>query len=217
MMGKRSNYPRISKDFYPTPAKAVLPLLPFLRPGTRFIEPCGGDGALISHLEAHGHTCVGAVDIEPRHRSIVARDALTLTTTDVVGAECFITNLPWSRPVLHPLLAHLKGLLPLWTIIDSNWAHTIQAGPHMHYCSQVVSIGRVRWIPGTSSDGKDDASWYRFEAVPTETIFKGRAALSDLRSVEHNPTSVPGATASRHARHHQYSSPMTPKAKETKG
>jgi hypothetical protein len=28
-MGKRSDYPRNERDFYPTPAKAVLPLIPY--------------------------------------------------------------------------------------------------------------------------------------------------------------------------------------------
>ena len=44
-MGRRSNFLRIDKDAYDTPPKAVLPLLPHLHPGIRFIEPCGGKGA----------------------------------------------------------------------------------------------------------------------------------------------------------------------------
>lgn len=199
-MGRRSNFPRIPKDFYATTANAVLPLVPLLKPGTRFIEPCAGDGALIRHLEARGHIFVGAFDIEPRRRSIVERDALTLTADEVAGADCFITNLPWSRPVLHALLAHLRAPMPLWTIIDANWANTIQAGSHMQRCSRMVSIGRVRWIPGTSNDGKDDSSWYRFEAEPAETVFTARAGrLMDVArrraevEVALDPKSAPNA------------------------
>ena len=55
-MGRRSNFPRRDKDAYDTPPGAVLPLLsPHLYPETRFIEPCGGKGALTAALEAHGH------------------------------------------------------------------------------------------------------------------------------------------------------------------
>ena len=142
-MGRRSDFPRIPKDAYVTPAKAVQPLLPFLASNTRFIEPAAGDASLIGHLEGYGHICVGAFDIAPRNPSIVLRDALTLTVKDVAGADCFITNLPWSRPALHKLIVHLRNLLPIWTIIDVNWAHTKQASEHMRYCSRMVSIGRV--------------------------------------------------------------------------
>ena len=140
-MGRRSDFPRIPKDAYATPAKAVLPLLPFLAPATRFIEPCAGDGALTRHLEEHGHVCVGAFDIEPRNPSVVRRDALTLTAGEVGTADCFITNLPWSRPLLHPLIDHLRGLLPVWTIIDANWAHTKQAA-ELH---AVLLEHRLHW------------------------------------------------------------------------
>jgi hypothetical protein len=177
-MGRRSAFPRFDRDAYGTPVKAVLPLLPFLAPATRFIEPCAGDGILVRHLQVHGHICVGAFDIEPGHPSITRRDALTLMEGDVCEADCFITNLPWTRPLLHALITRLRTILPLWTIIDANWAHTRQAGEHMRHCSRLVSIGRVRWIADTPHDGKDDSGWYRFEAKPVTTIFTGRAECS---------------------------------------
>jgi len=48
-MGKRSNFERREADFYPTPAKAVQPLIPYLRAaGIRsFAEPCCGNGDLV--------------------------------------------------------------------------------------------------------------------------------------------------------------------------
>jgi hypothetical protein len=55
-MGKRSNFERRDADYYPTPQKPMLPLIPFLRhDGVRtFAEPCCGNGALVRHLEAFG-------------------------------------------------------------------------------------------------------------------------------------------------------------------
>ena len=46
-MGKRSNFERIERDYYPTPYEAVLPLIPHLkRHGIEtFAEPCAGDGS----------------------------------------------------------------------------------------------------------------------------------------------------------------------------
>jgi hypothetical protein len=174
-MGRRSNLPRLQDDTYDTPVSAVSPLLPFLKLATRFIEPCAGAGTLVLHLQAQGHICKAAFDIAPPHPSIGMRDALSLTATDVVGAECIISNLPWTRWLLHPLINHLRDLRPVWTIIDANWSHAKQAAELMCYRSQIVSIGRVRWFEGTPSGGKDDAARYRFEAEPASTIFTGRA------------------------------------------
>ena len=64
-MGKRSNFERRERDFYPTPAKAVAPLIPILRGIRTFAEPCCGDGALVRHLEALGLRCVYTGDIAP--------------------------------------------------------------------------------------------------------------------------------------------------------
>src|SRR6478735_4364360 len=62
-MGKRSNFERIPRDFYPTPFAAVPPLIPHLRGVSTFAEPCAGDGALARSLESFGLRCVYAGDI----------------------------------------------------------------------------------------------------------------------------------------------------------
>jgi hypothetical protein len=62
-MGKRSNKKRRKLDFYPTPFKAVQPLIPHLNGVRRFAEPCCGDGRLVRHLESFGLVCVYAGDI----------------------------------------------------------------------------------------------------------------------------------------------------------
>ena len=49
-MGKRSNFERIERDFYPTPFEAVEPLIPHLPDKFTFAEPCAGDGSLTRHL-----------------------------------------------------------------------------------------------------------------------------------------------------------------------
>ena len=94
-MSKRSagHAPR-PRDYWPTPRKAVLPLLPHLEPGTRFTEPCAGNGALIDLLEEAGHQCETATDIAPQRDDILAVDALKLR--DPI-ADCVITNPPWPQ------------------------------------------------------------------------------------------------------------------------
>ena len=53
-MGKRSDFERKPRDFYPTPIEAVYPLLEHLEEDFLFAEPCAVDGTLIEHLETKG-------------------------------------------------------------------------------------------------------------------------------------------------------------------
>jgi hypothetical protein len=154
-LGKRSNFERVPRDFYPTPAAAVLPPIPHLRGIRTFAEPCAGDGALVRHLESHGLRCAYAGDIA------AGRDALALDSYGAIDAV--ITNPPWSRPLLHPLIGHFQRIAPTWLLLDSDWANTRQAVPFLASCSDILPIGRVIWIPGTSMAGKDNAAWYRFD------------------------------------------------------
>jgi hypothetical protein len=97
-MGKRSEFARRDRDDYPTPFKAVPPLVPWLRGIRTFAEPCAGEGMLVRHLEAHGLRCVHAGDI------VTGQDALATGTYGNIDA--IITNPPWKRPVLHALIPH---------------------------------------------------------------------------------------------------------------
>lgn len=172
-MGKRSNFERAPRDFYPTPAEAVVPLLPFLPQGTRFCEPCAGDGALMDHLTAAGHICARARDIEPRRDDIEQKDALTTLTGNI---DCFITNPPWDRKILHPLIVHLSHQAPTWLLFDADWMHTRQSAPFMPILRKIVSVGRVKWIPDSPFTGKDNCAWYLFDAGGVRPVeFHGRS------------------------------------------
>ncbi|WP_103173743.1 SAM-dependent methyltransferase [Paracoccus sp. SY] len=161
-MGKRSNFLRIERDFYPTPAEAVAPLLPHLDAGSTFIEPCAGDGALIRHLEAAGHRCIRAIDIAPQAEGIEAGDALTVNFGPCRGDIC-VTNPPWRRDLLHALIPHFAAQRETWLLFDADWLHTRQSAPFLPYLRKVVSVGRVKWIPGSKHTGKENAAWFCFD------------------------------------------------------
>lgn len=162
-MGKRSDFARVPRDFYPTPAQAVAPLLPHLAPRTRFAEPCAGDGALVDHLTAAGHVCAYAADIDPRRPDIHSGDALTWERPHDLFV---ITNPPWSRDILHPLIARWSARGPTWLLFDADWMHTVQAVPFLPALRRVVSVGRVKWIAGSLHTGKDNCAWYLFDDCP---------------------------------------------------
>ena len=171
-MGKRSNFERVERDYYPTPYEAVVPLLKHLMPKTVFVEPCAGDGRLVDHLERHGHRCIQASDIDPRRRDVDRMDAFNC---DVENGSVVITNPPWDRRILHPLINHFSAQAPTWLLFDADWMHTKQAAPYMDRLEASVSVGRVKWIEGSKMTGKDNCCWYLFTDVPNNyTQFYGR-------------------------------------------
>lgn len=170
-MSKRApQFDRVERDFYPTPAAAVVPLLAHLAPGTRFIEPCAGDGALVRELMFAGHECVGAFDVEPRHTGIERCDVFDSVELPPLGAvgwspvDAFITNPPWSREILHPLIARLAVQRPTWLLFDADWAHTAAATEFLPWCEKIVSVGQVKWFPGSKHKSMDHCCWYLFDA-----------------------------------------------------
>lgn len=172
-MGKRSNFERVERDYYPTPLEAVLPLIPHLKDSKTFYEPCCGDGRLVSHLENFNLKCVGKSDIEPLCEDALTKSAFDLTEYDLNFANLIITNPPWDRKILHPMIEHFKTMTTTWLLFDADWAHTKQSSELIRYCSKIVSVGRVKWFGNMS--GKENCAWYEFKPVKvSNTLFYGR-------------------------------------------
>ena len=174
-MAKRSSgtFERMARDFYVTPPEAVIPLLPHLDRSVTYGEPCAGDGSLVRHLQQHGVICEWASDVLPQVSWVQKQDAFLVTHRPSV----WITNPPWDRKLLHPLITKLSDVAPCWLLFDADWPHTKQAKSMMHErCVKVVSVGRVKWFPGTKSVGKDNCAWYYFRSdkTPGPTQFFGR-------------------------------------------
>lgn len=166
---------RRRNDFYPTiDPRAAQALAAVLPAGTVYAEPCAGTGDLIQLLEPYGLRCDWAMELEPqgaclRNRWPIARgNALGLTAADAGEATCFITNPPWQRAMLHALIAHLATILPTWLLFDASWMHTLQAVPLGRACTDIVSVGRLKWFVGTRYDPPDDCAWYRFDRRPDQ-------------------------------------------------
>lgn len=170
-MGKRSDFARIARDFYPTPPEAVAPLIPHLPDVFSYTEPCAGDGALVDALPFG--RCDWAGDIDPRREDIEQQDALE--TCDYT-ADYIITNPPWSRHILHPMIEHFSDMRPTWLLFDADWVHTKQAVPYLPRLRKIVSVGRVKWIKDSPHTGKDNCAWHLFTAPSDEPAqFYGRA------------------------------------------
>ena len=196
-MGKRSDFDKLDKSQYLTPEAAFLPLVPFLpKGGYFFAEPCAGDGRLANYVEAYTHGSARWLsDIDPygarrtadavfgghQRTDVFKKNALGITVGDLKDIDMVITNPPWERNkandyILHRLIDHFAYMIQTWFLFDADWMHTVQAQPYLdRYCTRIVSVGRVKWMPGTTMTGKDNAAWYEFRPDGTRPpIFYGR-------------------------------------------
>lgn len=161
-MGKRSEFERIEKDYYRTfDPRAFRKLSTHLQRNTRFIEPTAGDGVLLDQIVQAGHVCLQAYDLEPKRADIERRDALTYTPEH--HNFYFITNPPWTREILHPLINHLSDIAPTWLLFDADWPFTGQSQAFKRRLRRIVPVGRLIWIEGTTMQGKDSCAWYLFD------------------------------------------------------
>lgn len=166
-MGKRSQFDRVEKDYYPTiDSRAWSALKPHLPNEFTYAEPCYGEGHLVGMIGSDN--CWYAGDIS------TGQDAFELDRDQLLECDYFITNPPWSRNILHPMIDHFRNLKPTWLLFDADWAHTLQSSEYMKYCQKVVSVGRLIWIEGTKTSGKDNCAWYLFGAEKCNTQFIGR-------------------------------------------
>lgn len=173
-MGKRSDFERIPRDFYPTPKEAVAPLIPHLPEYFFYDEPCAGAAALVMAFddltEGRGSPCIVS-DIEPKNAIVEQMDFRDFKACKI--ADFIITNPPWDRKILHPMIEHFSAMRPTWLLFDADWVHTKQSAPFMPWLQKVVSVGRVKWIPDSKMTGKDNCAWHLFDqhlSGPTEFV-----------------------------------------------
>ena len=172
-MTKRAfkKFKRNERDFYETPVEALRPLYDNLRiphGGLSFCDPCAGFMAIhrgLRTLSGGRVNCTYACDINPDTPKVVeTKDALEFERETLVehGCKVIITNPPWTREILHPLIEHLSDLADTWLLFDSDWAHTKQSVPYLPRLRRIVSVGRVKWVADSPSVGFDNCCWYQF-------------------------------------------------------
>lgn len=171
-MGKYSDFERVEKDFYPTIDPAAVP--DSFRKEVfcySYAEPCYGEGDLERLLS--GMMCMWRSDIRETTENCIVKDALQVTWEDVKYCDRIITNPPYTKSDLLPLIDHFITLKPTWLLLPGDFMHNIYAGPYMKKCSKVISVGRLYWQKNKQR-GKNNFCWYLFETGASNTVFVGR-------------------------------------------
>jgi hypothetical protein len=170
-------YEKRPRDFYPTPLKAVTPLVGHLPDAFTFCEPCAGAGDLVRHLEGlfEGCACFLPIDIEPQIDWVTTADANSLTSEALEYCDFIITNPPFTNSILSPLMDKWIELKPTVLLLPADFAHNIRFSRYLDVCEKIVSVGRVKWFEETKMSSVENFSWYFFNKNKTEqTKFYGR-------------------------------------------
>ncbi len=167
-MGKYSNFERAEKDFYPTidPNAIVTGLVNSIR-GKTYAEPCYGEGDLEDQLMEVA-VCKWRSDIRKTVGSSVVMDAMTLTDKDLNGCDLIITNPPFTRQVLLPMIEHFVSLRPTWLLLPADLMHNIYFSPYVSKAREIISVGRLYWSENEVR-GKQNFCWYFWPSGGAET------------------------------------------------
>ena len=176
-MSKRSNFEKIPKDFYATvDSKAIPPkFVEFIR-GKTYAEPAYGDGDL-EDLLMDVATCNWRSDIRETVGSSKVMDAMCLSKEDTARCDLIVTNPPFSKDVLLPIIDHFVNLKPTWLLLPADYMHNRYFSDYMSRCRKVVSVGRLKWFKDSKHTSTDNFAWYFWPKGATTdgvTYFYGR-------------------------------------------
>lgn len=178
-MSKRSDFDKVPKDFYPTTDPKAIPpkLVEFIR-GKSYAEPCYGEGDL-EDLLMDVATCRWRSDIRETVGSSKVMDAMYLSKEDTARCDYIITNPPFSRDVLLPLIDHFVSLKPTWLLLPADYMHNVYFGEYIAKCRRVISVGRLKWFKDSKHTSTDNFAWYfwvKGATADTRTGFYGRGS-----------------------------------------
>jgi hypothetical protein len=169
-MGKRSDFERVGKDFYPTIDPTCLtPFFRSIMSDVNYAEPCYGGGDLEKLMWFAN--CVYKSDIENRYVGAIEKDALDLTEEDLSAAEVIVTNPPYSRKILLPLIEHFTSLKETWLLLPADILHNQYFADYVNSARLILSVGRLYWQENRIK-GKDNYCWIQWTkgAMYTSTV-----------------------------------------------
>jgi len=181
-MSKRTTLPRNPRDFYEThDPKAVTPIAPLWHlNGTRYIEPFCGSGELIANIGAQCDAlCIYASDIQPLPKVKGVPNTLTFNKQkfdevywpdfcDNANITHFISNPPWlndkaSDYQLLRIINKLAEVRPTWLLLNGNFAFNKRSSNAMAICTDIITVGRLKWIKGSQFSATEDSAWFLFD------------------------------------------------------
>lgn len=188
-----SNFERKANDLYQTEGWATQAFLRHfpIRPGDLWWEPAAGNHMIADVLAQHSARVLTS-DIETydrQHDFIFDFNKPVLKPTRALGAANLCTNPPYGKQNRDAVtfaeyaLTRCKGTVALLLTakfdFGKNRQHLFRRNPR--FAAKIVLYDRIRWFPGTETDGTEDHAWYvwRPDSVDNRTgtarlIYEGK-------------------------------------------
>jgi len=151
---------RRKDDAYFTPSWVTLSILPFLEPADHALDPCAGNGAILSVLHGlHPAPKCSGIEIDRKKATISRSRCGDALTTDWPKADLVITNPPYSLALEFILkaqeqLPHAeRAFLLRLNFLGSQGRSEF----HRKYPADIYVLSRR---PSFTEDGKTDATEY---------------------------------------------------------
>jgi hypothetical protein len=173
-MGKHdSGYPRVDRDFYPTPPWVIGALAEHVDlAGKRILEPACGDGRMAEAIKAAGAK-VYATDIEDRgYRHLNGVQDFLLEQKWKWPFNGIVTNPPTGKGgrLAEKFVAHGLELMPahgfmallLSIDFDSGKTRSRFFADCPLFAGKIVLLERIKWfeVPGKKAVPKENNAWY---------------------------------------------------------
>ena len=113
--------------------------------------------------------CTLLSDINPADGGVEEADAMDVAIPG--NTDFIITNPPWTRRILHPMIERFRNIRPTWLLFDGDWMFTKQAKPYLDYCAKIVPTPRIKWIEDSPYSAKDNTAWFMFQKEKCDTLF----------------------------------------------
>jgi hypothetical protein len=183
-MGKHGSYPRVHRDFYPTPARVVQALAETIDlVGRRTWEPAAGTGQLATALRLHGAK-VYATDIQQRGFPLAqVMDFVTAPTPAEFDFDSIITNPPFGKrgqlaeKFIEVGLHHTMprgGMLALLLPVDFDSAKSRRKffGDCPNFMAKIVLTQRIVWFEhaGKRANPKENSAWFIWQCPLLQQI-----------------------------------------------
>ena len=107
--------------------------------------------------------------INPADGGVEEADAMDVAIPG--NTDFIITNPPWTRRILHPMIERFRNIRPTWLLFDGDWMFTKQAKPYLDYCAKIVPTPRIKWIEDSPYSAKDNTAWFMFQKEKCDTLF----------------------------------------------
>lgn len=175
----RSNFNKVPSDQYfsydPRIGESLKPYLP--KQEFTFIEPFAGKGHLIDQIQYYcPHAkLISAFDIENSSTKIIKIDIRNAKINSV--PDYFISNPPFSRSFMKltkEQIIKFRKIAPTWMLLPFATACNKGFAEQMEYCTKIVPVGRIRWIPNSEHDETKDIAWFKFVQKKKRTILEER-------------------------------------------